>query len=102
MKMSSGRQLMGMLMMLRNTRHRRAALLGLILALCATARIGVAQEALPDSYKETGLNPNRDYVNQHVTEHIDPFAGSYPSAIDLDVCAPILTQRTIVRGGTLL
>ncbi len=36
----------------------------------------VAQEPLPDFYKEPGLHPHRDYVNQHWTEHIDPFTGS--------------------------
>lgn len=36
----------------------------------------VAQEPLPDFYKEPGLYPHRDYVNQHWTEHIDPFTGS--------------------------
>jgi RHS repeat-associated protein len=41
--------------------------------LCAGA---FAQESLPDFYKEPGLYPNRDYVNQHVTENVDPFTGS--------------------------
>jgi RHS repeat-associated protein len=35
-----------------------------------------AQEAVPDFYKEPGIQPNRDYVNQHATEHVDPFTGS--------------------------
>ncbi len=35
-----------------------------------------AQEALPDFYKEPGLYPNRDYVNQHATENVDPFTGA--------------------------
>jgi Domain of unknown function (DUF6531) len=35
-----------------------------------------AQEALPDFYREPGLQPNRDYVNQHVTENVDPFTGA--------------------------
>ena len=37
-----------------------------------------AQEnsATPDFYKDPGLNPNRDYVNQSATEHIDPFTGA--------------------------
>jgi hypothetical protein len=31
---------------------------------------------LPDFYKEPGMQPNRDYVNQHFGEHIDPFTGA--------------------------
>ncbi|HVZ45441.1 MAG TPA: RHS repeat-associated core domain-containing protein [Ramlibacter sp.] len=34
------------------------------------------QEVIPDFYKDPGLYPNRSYVNQHVTEHIDPFTGA--------------------------
>jgi YD repeat-containing protein len=30
---------------------------------------------MPDYYKEPGLYPNRDYVNQHPEERIDPFTG---------------------------
>lgn len=35
-----------------------------------------AQESLPDFYKDPGIYPNRDYVNQHVTENVDPFTGT--------------------------
>lgn len=35
-----------------------------------------AQETHPDFYKEPGIYPNRDYLNQHVSENIDPFTGS--------------------------
>ena len=35
-----------------------------------------AQEVIPDFYKEPGINPNRNYVNQNFNEHIDPFTGS--------------------------
>lgn len=35
-----------------------------------------AQRVVPDFYKEAGLYPTRDYVNQHIEEHIDPFTGS--------------------------
>ena len=50
------------------------ALIGVVVAaFCA----GVfAQESLPDFYKEPGLYPNRDYINQHVSENVDPFTGS--------------------------
>ncbi len=33
-------------------------------------------EVLPDFYKEPGISPNRDYVNQHYNEYIDPFSGA--------------------------
>jgi RHS repeat-associated protein len=36
----------------------------------------LAQEAIPDFYAEPGLYPTRDYVNQHVAEHLDPFSGA--------------------------
>jgi len=45
-------------------------------ALCAFAHVAPAQEALPDFYKDPGIYPNRDYVNQHVTENVDPFTGA--------------------------
>ena len=61
---------------MRNNRRRQAVLAAIFLALCAVANFGVAQEALPDFYKEPGVYPNRDYVNQHVTENVDPFTGS--------------------------
>jgi YD repeat-containing protein len=32
-------------------------------------------EPIPTFYQEPGFSPNRDYVNQHVSEHIDPFTG---------------------------
>lgn len=41
--------------------------------LCIAAN---AQESAPDFYKEPGIYPNRDYVNQHATENVDPFTGS--------------------------
>ena len=41
---------------------------------CAVA-IG-AQEVIPDFYKDPGLNPNRNYINQNFSEHIDPFTGA--------------------------
>jgi hypothetical protein len=40
------------------------------------AAVAGAQEVVPDFYREPGIYPNRDYLNQHVTEHIDPFAGA--------------------------
>lgn len=42
----------------------------------AAAEGETGAEAIPDFYKEPGLNPNRNYANDHPTEHIDPFTGS--------------------------
>ncbi|RQP24790.1 Ig-like domain repeat protein [Piscinibacter terrae] len=36
----------------------------------------MAQEVIPDFYKDPGLNPNRGYVNQSFNEHVDPFTGA--------------------------
>lgn len=38
--------------------------------------IAFSQEVIPDLYKDPGLSPNRDYINQNVSENIDPFSGS--------------------------
>lgn len=32
-------------------------------------------DPIPSYYQEPGLSPNRDYVNQHASEAIDPFSG---------------------------
>jgi len=34
-----------------------------------------AQEVIPDFYKGPGVDPNRSYVNQGFSEHVDPFNG---------------------------
>ncbi len=44
--------------------------------LLAAALGAPAQQVVPDFYKEAGLYPTREYFNQHVQEHIDPFNGS--------------------------
>lgn len=49
---------------------------GLAIVLLAPAAAAVAQEVLPDFYKEPGISPNRSYVNQSFNEYIDPFSGS--------------------------
>ncbi|MCX8003844.1 MAG: putative toxin [Burkholderiaceae bacterium] len=55
----------------------RVAITAVALALSVAGTCAAqAQDVLPDFYKEPGIYPNRDYVNQHVTEHIDPFNGS--------------------------
>src|SRR5258706_5520259 len=35
----------------------------------------LASDPIPGFYQEPGLSPNRDYIDQHVTERIDPFTG---------------------------
>lgn len=47
------------------------------LALSCLFLVGPAPAAdlIPNFYEEPGLSPNRDYVNQAVNEHIDPFTG---------------------------
>ncbi|HMW39537.1 MAG TPA: Ig-like domain repeat protein [Saprospiraceae bacterium] len=42
----------------------------------AAAEEATGDEIIPDFYKDPGLYPNRDYINQHVNEHIDPFTGA--------------------------
>ena len=34
-----------------------------------------ALEPIPSFYQEPGLSPGREYVNQQMNEHIDPFTG---------------------------
>lgn len=36
----------------------------------------IAQEVIPDFYRDPGLYPNRSYINQSFNEYIDPFTGS--------------------------
>jgi RHS repeat-associated protein len=60
-----------------NALHQAGAVVrafGLSFAVLASASL--AQEVIPDFYKEPGLYPNRDYVAQHVNENIDPFTGA--------------------------
>jgi len=45
-----------------------------VMVLAATN--GIAQEVIPDFYREPGISPNRSYINQSFNEHIDPFTGS--------------------------
>jgi RHS repeat-associated protein len=46
------------------------------LALYSAAAYAQTGGKMPDFYKEPGLQPNRDFVNQHFGEHIDPFTGA--------------------------
>jgi RHS repeat-associated protein len=58
-----------------------------------------AQEIIPDFYKEPGLYPNRDYVNQHVHEHIDPFSGGLQLHFtDVFIPGPGGFDLKVVRG----
>ncbi len=45
-------------------------------SLFASTVLAQATGKMPDFYKEPGMQPNRDYVNQHFGEHIDPFTGA--------------------------
>lgn len=47
-----------------------------VAAFAMLAAVANAQEVIPDFYKSPGLDPNRSYVNQNFSEHIDPFNGS--------------------------
>jgi YD repeat-containing protein len=51
-----------------------------LITLCLAISTGTAHAQtggkLPDFYKEPGMQPNRDFVNQHFGEHIDPFTGA--------------------------
>jgi YD repeat-containing protein len=60
------------------SRLRSFAAIGVIAVSSVFASNLLAQTngKLPDFYKEPGLQPNRDYVNQHFGEHIDPFTGA--------------------------
>lgn len=51
-----------------------ASTLGLAVLLFGVA--SQAQEIVPDIYTDPGLYPNRDYVNSHLNEYIDPFTGT--------------------------
>lgn len=54
--------------------HKLVLAFAALLCACLTAPSS-AQEVIPDFYREPGLQPNRDYVNQGFSEHIDPFTG---------------------------
>ena len=51
-------------------------MLALCMLLGAQSAHAQADGKLPDYYKEPGMYPTRDYVNQHFGEQIDPFTGS--------------------------
>lgn len=47
----------------------------MLLGLGTTAWADGIDEPIPSYYQEPGISRNRDYVNQHANEHIDPFTG---------------------------
>jgi hypothetical protein len=47
----------------------------MLLSLGTTAWADGIDEPIPSYYQEPGISRNRDYVNQHANEHIDPFTG---------------------------
>lgn len=53
----------------------RRAVLALVLPIVLLVQAH-AQEVIPDFYRNPGLQPNRSFVNQHFSEHIDPFTGA--------------------------
>ncbi len=55
-------------------------------ALAAAEAFAVARatEPIPSFYEEPGLSPNREVLDQHVNERIDPFTGKLQiHAVDL-------------------
>ena len=68
-------------------------------AILFAAPVARAQEALPDFYKEPGIYPNRDYVNQHFTEHVDPFTGALQlHSVDVFLPGPGGFDLKVVRS----
>lgn len=47
-----------------------------IFTLCNFLSEVTANPSIPNQYQEAGLYPNRDYLNHHLGEFIDPFQGS--------------------------
>jgi hypothetical protein len=68
----------------RRAAPRLFALVSAFLGFVALAPPASAQTQAPDYYREPGLYPGRDYVNQHFAEYIDPFTGGLKlSYVDL-------------------
>jgi hypothetical protein len=63
---------------------RASSFVGATVAALLVALSALAVEPIPDFYQEPGINPNRDYVDQHISERIDPFTGKLQiHAVDL-------------------
>lgn len=60
---------------------------------------GHGQEVQPDFYREPGLYPNRDSVNQHAAEHVDPFAGALQlHFVDINIPGPAGFDLSVTRS----
>jgi Domain of unknown function (DUF6531) len=59
-----------------NPRPIRIEIIAFLLSVVASFSHAQTGGKMPDFYKEPGLQPNRDFVNQHFGEHIDPFTGA--------------------------
>lgn len=58
-----------------------------------------SQEVIADFYREPGINPTRDYVNQHVNENIDPFTGALQLQFtDIVIPGPAGFDLKVVRS----
>jgi hypothetical protein len=69
------------------------------MALLAQTVLAQTNGKLPDFYKEPGLQPNRDYVNQHFGEHIDPFTGALQlHYVDIHIPGPAGFDLKIQRS----
>lgn len=76
-----------------------SALVATFVSLLVSAPAAWAQDPLPDFYKEPGLYPNRDYVNQHFSEHVDPFTGALQlHSVDVFLPGPGGFDLKVVRS----
>ncbi len=88
------------MVLLSTTAWRKLALaFSLVLGLPTASAQIQSPETLPDFYQEPGLQPNRDFVNQHVTEHIDPFTGALQiHSTDVHIPGPAGFDLNVVRS----
>jgi YD repeat-containing protein len=47
-----------------------------VVLLLVVGQAAISQEVMPDFYQEPGINPNRSYVEQNLSESVDPFSGA--------------------------
>lgn len=50
--------------------------IGIVIFMFIPLIAAAEDEVIPDFYQDPGIYPNRDYLNQHFNEHIDPFTGA--------------------------
>jgi hypothetical protein len=60
---------------MKNAKHSRLPHKTLCAALVALSVNVSANSDLPDYYSAPGLSMDRDYINEHASEYIDPFSG---------------------------